>query len=78
MIRLALSLGLSLWAATAAAEPCANIADPLAYNACLARQGPTARAARVGPAPASRPARRPAAPVVTRRGRSEMVFTPRR
>ena len=77
---------LALMASPAWAEDCAKFADPLAYNACLARQGPAARAVHVGAAPAAAgPAYRPAAhgrrvhsAIVTRRGRSELVFTPRR
>ena len=71
-------------AAPAAAEDCAKFADPLAYNSCLARQGPAARAVHVGAAPAAAPAYRAArgqrvhSAIVTRRGRSELVFTPRR
>jgi hypothetical protein len=67
-----------LAAAPAAADPCASFADPLAYNACLARQGPAARAVHVGQTPVGRaPSRRARGEIAatTRRGRSEMVFT---
>ena len=68
------ALALALLLATpAAAQDCARFDDPLAYNACLAKQGPAARAARVGPVPAR--AARPRGNVVARRGRSEMVFS---
>jgi hypothetical protein len=76
-----LLLALLSAAAPAAAENCSRFADPLAYNSCLASQGPAARAVRVGKAPAGRPASRSAPrrqAVVSRRGRSEMVFTPRK
>jgi hypothetical protein len=72
---------LALLASPAFAEDCGKFADPLAYNACLARQGPAARATHVGRAPAVAPAYRPPrvhSAIVTRRGRSELVFTPRR
>jgi hypothetical protein len=66
-----------LAAAPAAAETCAKYTEPLAFNACLARQGPAARAVHVRPAPAGRArARRAGAGVAATRarGRSEMVF----
>ncbi len=63
----------ALLASPAWAEDCGRLADPLAYNSCLARQGPAARAAHVGAAPHGRDHG-----VVVRRGRSEMVFSPRR
>jgi len=75
---------LALMASPAWAEDCAKFDDPLAYNSCLARQGPAARAAHVGAAPAAAPAYRAArlrrvhSAIVIRRGRSELVFTPRR
>jgi hypothetical protein len=86
MRRALLLLGLLVFSPAAAAEDnpaCAKFEDPLAYNACLARQGPMARAAhvRTGPtrgAPASRaPARRAGGRIVTTGGRKrgEMVFT---
>jgi hypothetical protein len=62
-----------LIASPAFAEDCARFAEPLAYNACLARQGPTARAAHVGAMPARGPMRRIRAP--TYHGRREMVFS---
>jgi len=70
-------------ASPAAAAPCDHFEDPLAYNSCLARQGPPARAVHVGAAPthAARPnARRIGGRIfVTRpRGRSELVFSPGR
>jgi hypothetical protein len=81
-VRLLLAAAAILLAASAEAEDCSRLADPLAYNACLARQGPAARAVRVGAAPAgaARQAgtRRAAAPVVSRHGRSEMVFSVRK
>jgi hypothetical protein len=66
-----------LVAAPAAAEDCARYADALAFNACLARQGPAAGAVHVGSAPAAGVPRRTGARVVAsgRRGRSEMVFS---
>ncbi len=64
-------------AAPAAAEDCAQIAEPLAYNACLARLGPAARAVPVGPAPIVR-ARTPARRAHGRRARAEMVFSVRK
>ncbi len=64
-----------LAAAPAAAENCAKYAAALAYNACLARQGPAARAVHVGKAPAASPARRGGAAATRRRGRNEMVFS---
>ncbi len=68
-MRLALTLAALVLAFPAAAEDCGRYADALAYNACLARQGPKARAAHVRAAPAR---------VKGRRGRSEMVFSPGR
>ena len=75
-------------AAPAAAENCAQYAEPLAYNACLARSGPPARALNLRPAPEAADARSPArvsrsaarrvqdgASVGRRRGRAEMVFS---
>lgn len=89
-MRTILALIAILVAIPAAAENCAKFEEPLAYNACLARQGPAARAAHVGPAPAGirapATARRTyvrAAPrfhgrfvATRRRGRSELVFSP--
>jgi hypothetical protein len=85
MRRALLLFGL-LVASPAAAEDnpaCAKFADPLAYNACLARQGPMARAAHVQAAPprvgqgSRAPTRRVGGRIVTTRGhnRGEMVFT---
>jgi hypothetical protein len=64
-----------LAAAPAAAENCAQYASALAYNACLARQGPAARTVHVGKAPAASRARRGGAVATRRRGRNEMVFS---
>ncbi len=84
-MRTALALIAILVGAPAAAEDCAKIEDPLAYNACLARQGPAARAVHVGAAPVggapaavrARPGRVHSQILVTkRRGRSELVFSP--
>ena len=61
-----------LAAAPAQAGDCAKYAEALAYNACLAAQGPKARAVRVGPIPASRSRSHR---VIARRGRSSMVFS---
>ena len=75
VLALALLLASPAWA-----QDCGRFEDPLAYNACLAKQGPTARAARAahyGAAPVARAAR-PPANVVVRRGRSEMVFSVRK
>jgi hypothetical protein len=60
-----------LIASPAFAEDCGRFDDPMAYNACLARQGPAARAAHVGAIPKAR------GQVVRRAGRREMVFAPR-
>jgi hypothetical protein len=68
-MRTALLVLALLAAAPVAAETCAKYTEPLAYNACLARQGPAARAVHVRPAPAGR-ARR-----AGRRGRARMVFS---
>jgi hypothetical protein len=76
-----LLIGLLAAATPAAAKDCSGLADPLAYNACLASQGPAARAVHVGAAPAARPAQRAARPsgrVVSRRGRIHMEFPVRR
>jgi hypothetical protein len=62
---------------------CAKFEDPLAYNACLAHQGPTARAVRMQVAPprfapsVRAPPRRAGGRIVAKnRGkRGEMVFT---
>ena len=65
----------ALLAAPAAAAPCDKFSDALAYNACLARQGPAARAVHLGAAPAARRANRRI--VIPRaHSRSEMVFMP--
>jgi hypothetical protein len=81
MRRVLLLLGV-LAASPAAAQDnpaCAKFADPLAYNACLARQGPAARPAQMRGAPpraARAPARRAAGRIVANgRKRGEMVFT---
>lgn len=81
-MRTALALLAMLAAAPAAAEgPCAKFDDPLAYNACLARQGPAARAVHVGAAPAGVTVRAPIARArgrivaANRHGRSELVFS---
>ena len=76
-----LLLASQAFAEAAFAEDCGKFADPLAYNACLARQGPAARAvhvgtAHVGASPAAR--RSPRVYSAPRRGRSHMVFSPRR
>jgi len=62
-------------AGPAYAGPCDRFEDPLAYNSCLAKQGPTARAVHVGPI-SQRPARRVRASIFVERprGRSELVF----
>ncbi len=70
-----------LAASPASAQDCSRFADPLAYNACLASGGPAARKVHVGAAPAhvgAAAARRPAARVVSRRGRSRIVFSVRK
>lgn len=72
VLALALLLAFPAWA-----QDCGRFEDPLAYNACLAKQGPAARAAHYGAAPAARAAR-PRANVIVRRGRSEMVFSVRK
>jgi hypothetical protein len=79
-MKAALVLTALLAAAPAAAENCAQYADPLAYNACLARQGPSARAVHMTAAPAAGVPRRAGGRVVAsgRRGRSEMVFSIRK
>jgi hypothetical protein len=80
-MRRALLLLLVLVFSPAAAEDnpaCAKFQDPLAYNACLARQGPAARAAPMRGTPSLHaPGRRPADRIVATRGRKrgEMVFT---
>ena len=76
----------ALWAVMAATparaeDPCAKFTEALAYNSCLARQGPASRAVHVGKAPANgaaQAARRPRAhgAIVKPRGRSELVFSP--
>jgi hypothetical protein len=73
-MRMALTLAALLAAFPAAGEDCGRYAGALAYNACLARQGPKARAAHVGAAPARATGRRVGA--ARRNGRSEMVFSP--
>lgn len=79
-MKAALVLTTLLAAAPATAETCAQYADPLAYNSCLARQGPSARAVHMSAAPAAGVPRRTGARVVPcgRRGRSEMVFSIRK
>jgi hypothetical protein len=77
MRRLWLGLAIALAAIPAAARDCSGVADPMAYNACLASQGPAARKVHVGGAPVGRPSARPAARGA-RRGRSEMVFSVRK
>ena len=81
MRRRCLWFAFTLAAAPAAAADCSRFADPMAYNACLASQGPAARQVHVGAAPTgaarAAPARHAAASV-TRHGRSELVFSPRR
>ena len=77
-MRAALVLAALLAAAPAAAEDCARYADALAYNSCLARQGPAARAVHLA-APAAgvrAPIWTPRGRIVStgRRGRTEMVF----
>ncbi len=75
-MRAALALLILLAPVPAAADPCAKFDAPLAYNACLARQGPAARAVNVGKASTA-----PGNPVrgrvvaTRRRGRSELVFS---
>jgi hypothetical protein len=56
---------------------CARFEEPLAYNACLARQGPTARATRGIPEPRGVVPRYRGSPAVTRtaKGRVHAVFT---
>jgi hypothetical protein len=68
---------LLLGAAPAAAEDCGKYAEALAYNACLARQGPQARAVQTGKAPALIDHRGRVA-ATGRRGRAEMVFSVRK
>jgi hypothetical protein len=77
MRRLWLGLAIALAAIPAAARDCSGVADPMAYNACLASQGPAARKVHVGATPAAR-ATRPRARVVSRSGRSHMEFSVRR
>jgi hypothetical protein len=85
-MRRALLLLLVLVFSPAAAEDnpaCAKFQDPLAYNACLARQGPAARATQMRAAPMRgtpslhAPGRRAAGRIVATSGRKrgEMVFT---
>ncbi len=76
-MRAALALLTLIAAAPAAADPCAKFEEPLAYNSCLARQGPAARAVNVGKAPARAAAAHGAA-TIRRHGRSELVFSVRR
>ena len=75
-MRLSLALlGLFAAVAPAAAEDaCAKFNEPLAYNACLAHQGPAARAVHVGKAPVGH---RVSGRIVVapRRGRASMVFS---
>jgi len=79
-MRTALLLVAALAAAPATAQDvpaCAKYADPFAYNACLARQGPAARAVHVGAAPVGHaPSRRVGGRMAPRArgGRMEMVF----
>ena len=73
----------ALLAAPAAAAPCDQFGEALAYNACLARQGPAARAVHLGAAPAgagARTERRASGRIAIARGhgRAEMVFTLRK
>ncbi len=80
MTRAIALLALLLWGVAARAEDnpaCARFEAPLAYNACLARQGPAARATRALPAPRGETARPGRRPTVTRtaRGRVHAVFT---
>jgi hypothetical protein len=80
-MRTALIALLWLAALPAAAEDCAKYEDPLAYNACLARQGPAARAVHMQAAPLVAGRRAPPAHSVVagrRHERSEMVFSPGR
>ncbi len=70
---------LALWvvllaAPAAAGDPCAKFADALAYNACLARQGPASQVVHVGKAPAAHRAHGQIA-TAPRRGRASMVFS---
>jgi hypothetical protein len=79
-MRRALLLLLLVFSPAAAEDnpACAKFEDPLAYNACLARQGPIARAAPMRAAPGLHaPGRRAAGRIVATRGRKrgEMVFT---
>jgi hypothetical protein len=74
----------------AVAGPCDGVSDPMAFNACLASHGPAAHKVHVGPAPAANPVAAPAARsmrtrraagrlnLTQRRGRSELVFSPRK
>jgi hypothetical protein len=48
----ALVVGVALIAAPAAADDCAKIEDPMAYNACLAKQGPEWHGTHAAPMPA--------------------------
>ena len=77
-MRTILALIAILVAIPAAAENCAKFEEPLAYNACLARQGPAARAVHLGGAGGRRQGadRTPRGRIVStgRRGRTEMVF----
>ena len=75
-MRLSLFL-LALFAAVAPAaaeDACAQLNEPLAYNACLARQGPASRAVHVGKAPAAHRVHGHIV-VAPRRGRASMVFS---
>jgi hypothetical protein len=76
-MRLLVLVALLAAAAPAAARDCSGVADPMAYNVCLASQGPAARKVHVGGAPTAR-VTRPRARVVSRRGRSHMEFSVRR
>jgi hypothetical protein len=77
LIALALIVAAPAWAGD-----CAKYTNDLAYNACLASQGPKARGIPVGASPAARGRHFGAAPTPrrrvfarSRRGRSSMVFS---
>jgi hypothetical protein len=89
-MKAAMGLVAILLAAPALAAPCDGFTDALAYNACLARQGPAARAVHLGAAPtrvgagrqgvSGRTPRRVSGSGGTARahGCAEMIFTPRK
>ncbi len=80
-MRALVALLAALLGAPAHAAPCDRFSEALAYNACLARQGPAAKAVPLRGKPAAgdsdKPRRATSRFVVSRpHGRAEMVFTP--